>query len=181
MNKQYEDKFDKLIAHKENVRRAMTKIAKKIMAMAQTERDMEHALDIVKFGYMHDSSKLKLKSFKHLVCGQCTPAQFDIAKELHITTSPHHPEFWAEDDDGDGVSIHSMLEEDEYVSIYELTCDWYARACEFGQNVKDWINIVAVEKYNFNEKDEIYMVIMNILDTYLVEDRWHAIKNVDAA
>lgn len=95
-------------------------------------------------GFVHDASKFKGIEWKYLHTGPDTPREcLDLAVEQHVKTNPHHPEYW-------GDSISKMPD----VYLAEAVCDWYARATEFGTDLRAWIKDTAIEKWSINEEDQ---------------------------
>ena len=60
---------------------------------------------------------------------------FKLAWQQHVTTNPHHPEFWG--------GVENMPD----FAIAEMVCDWYARSQEFGASVREWYQDEAMGKF----------------------------------
>ena len=70
-------------------------------------------------------------------------------------TNRHHPCYWG--------GIKYMPD----VNIAEMTCDWKARANEFGTDLREWIDKHATKKYKFTKKDEVYKKIEKFVNLLL--------------
>jgi hypothetical protein len=70
----------------------------------------------------------------------------------HAKTNSHHPEYWGH--------ISLMPE----VSLAECVCDWKARSEEFGTSLRDWIDVDATKRFDFEKDSKIYKQIMRFVD-----------------
>ena len=53
------------------------------------------------------------------------------------------------------------------ICVAEMTCDLYARAQEFGTGLREWIEEVAMDKYNIDRRGENYKSMMQYVDILL--------------
>lgn len=121
----------------------------------------------------HDASKLT-----SLLDGYCfytkpkdelTEAErsaMDAVTLLHITQSPHHPEYWTDSDltgftranpiPNGVIDVRHMPEE----YIEEMVCDWAAMGEEFGNTALEWFHLVNGSRWLFTPEQQKF-----ILDT----------------
>jgi hypothetical protein len=146
--------LEQLLSHINLVQQNAIKIAKILLE----EGKHNLAKNLLKNVASHDASKfvgiewdyLKVYAYKKKLNKQ-EKTNLMIAIQHHCTTNPHHPEYWN--------GIHNMPE----LYLIELTCDWRARAIEFGTDLRDWIHEHAFNRYNFNEHDHVYGIINKYL------------------
>jgi len=151
-----EQHLDNLVRHIELVREAGLLLGKRLMA--QGRKDFGRIL--IGKCFEHDVSKFYGIEWKYLHAGK------DIAKEKlaeaveqHTLTNDHHPEF------------HGGFDNMPEMAIAEMSCDLYARAQEFGTNLRDWIRDVAVDKYKIDIEGDPYKMLMKFVDL-LLEDHF---------
>jgi hypothetical protein len=53
------------------------------------------------------------------------------------------------------------------ICVAEMVCDWYARAQEFGTDLREWIDTDAVQKYRIDTTGQQYQWIQGFLDVLL--------------
>lgn len=96
------------------------------------------SLKLIANGQIHDQSKFLGIEWKYLneKTASENPDLFAVALNQHISTNPHHPEYW--------MSIKDMP--DHYV--LEMIADWHARSEEFETDLKEWFESVAISKYD---------------------------------
>lgn len=143
-----EEKIETVFNHIRNVQRSTYKLGLKLIKKGEVELGR----NLISNGQIHDNSKFKGIEFEHLFYGD--PLLPEIIKH-HQSVNPHHPEYWG--------SIHEMPR----VYVAEMVCDWYARSCEFGTGITDWITKTAMEKYDFTENDAIFSTIREMLSLLL--------------
>lgn len=141
-------KIEQVLEHINNVQRNCHKLGIRLILNGE----IELGRTLISNGQIHDNSKLIGIEFEHLFRGD--PLLDDVVKH-HQAINPHHPEYWG--------SIHSMPR----VYVAEMVCDWYARACEFGTSIRDWIENEAVERFSFSKGDPIYNTIYEMLNLLL--------------
>lgn len=143
-----EQKIELVFNHIQNVQRSTYKLGLNLIKNGEVELGRI----LISNGQIHDNSKFKGIEFEHLYSGD--PLLPEVVKH-HQSINPHHPEYWG--------SIHDMPR----VYVAEMVCDWYARSCEFGTGLRDWIKNSAMKKYNFTESDQIYVTIEEMLSLLL--------------
>lgn len=147
-----DDHIDNLTRHIDLVRAACTLMGKRLISSGR----VEFGRLIIARGYEHDVSKFYGIEWDYMHAGKDTPKeQLSLAIHQHVRTNQHHPEYWG--------SIENMPE----LAVYEMVADWYARSQEFGTCLRDWINEVAVEKFQININGEVKAWIDNATNTIL--------------
>jgi len=128
-----EKHLDNLLRHKELVKDAAILLGKRLMEAGKSELGRQ----IIVRGYSHDSSKFRGVEWEYLHAGNDVPKdELSRAIAQHQCFNEHHPEFWG------------GMEYMDQVSIGELCCDWYARAQEFGTNLREWIKTAANGRFH---------------------------------
>ena len=143
-----EEKIELVFNHIQNVQRSTYKLGLRLIKKGE----IELGRNLISNGQIHDNSKFKGIEFDHLFYGD--PLLPEVVKH-HQSINPHHPEYWG--------SIHDMPR----VYVAEMVCDWYARSCEFGTGLRDWILNTAMEKYGFNDTSPVYDTIQEMLSLLL--------------
>lgn len=108
-------------------------------------------------GYIHDNSKFYGIEWLYLTdeCREKEPEKFKLAWYQHVSTNPHHPEYWQ--------SIDEMAR--EYKA--ELICDCHARSSEFGTDLREWLKHKATKKWKMNHSGKTYKELKELLDLLL--------------
>lgn len=143
-----EERVELVFNHIRNVQRSSYKLGLRLIKNGE----LELGRNLIANGQIHDNSKFKGIEFDHLFYGD--PLLPEVVKH-HQSINPHHPEYWG--------SIHSMPR----VYVAEMVCDWYARSCEFGTGVRDWVENPAMEKFEFSKSDPVYETIQEMLSLLL--------------
>ena len=108
-------------------------------------------------GMLHDNSKFRGLEWEALDedTKDKKPEQFAAADQQHISTNPHHPEYW------DGI--------DSMPSVYlaEMVCDWKARSDEFGTDLREWVKDKATKRWGFAIQSKVYREIKEFVDLLL--------------
>jgi len=143
-----EERIELVFNHIRNVQRSSYKLGLRLIKNGE----LELGRNLIANGQIHDNSKFKGIEFDHLFYGD--PLLPEVVKH-HQSINPHHPEYWG--------SIHSMPR----VYVAEMVCDWYARSCEFGTGVRDWVEKPAMEKFEFSKSDPVYETIQEMLSLLL--------------
>jgi Family of unknown function (DUF5662) len=147
-----QEHIDNLVRHIDLVRGACLLLGKRLMARGR----QEFGRLLIARGFEHDVSKFYGIEWDFLHVGQDVPAeQLELAVKQHTRTNSHHPEYWG--------GFENMPE----LSIAEMVCDWYARGMEFGTSLRDWINNVAVEKYQIAREGERFRTLNTFVDLLL--------------
>ena len=116
--------------------------------------EFDFARSLLRNAHIHDASKFDGMEWNHLT----TPLDplFKEAVRIHVTTNPHHPEYW------DG--IHNMPR----VYIAELVSDWHARSSELcSKGLNQWIDEDGCSRFGFNKTDRVYEEIKYFVDLLL--------------
>lgn len=154
-SEEVQTKVDAIIRHKEYVKNACLYLSKKLIK--QGRHDI--GIKLVELAYIHDISKFHDIEFFYLnnTTKNTKPEMFDLAHQEHVRDNMHHPEYWS--------GFANMPE----IYIAELACDFLARSQEFGSDVIEWINKIAVEKYEINKEGSQYKWLMFYINL-LLED-----------
>lgn len=124
-------KIEIITNHIDKVRNNCLKLGKLLIS----END-PMGIRLIELGYCHDNSKFIGIEFEHLWYGS---PFFLEALETHQLNNKHHPEYWG------GINLMPEL------YIAEMVCDCWARAQEFGTDIRDWFFNTAKYKYDINE------------------------------
>lgn len=148
------DKINRITRHIRNVEDNCILLGTKLIQ----EGNIELGRRLIANSFLHDVSKFHGIEFDFM--GPETPTEEDNAKlkfkmavYQHQRTNPHHPEYWS-------GGIRNMPD----VYLAELASDWKARSEEFGTNLREWIDIHATRRWNFEKDDETYKKIMRFVD-----------------
>ncbi|NIA09943.1 MAG: hypothetical protein GWP10_09485 [Nitrospiraceae bacterium] len=131
-DKQY---FNIIIEHKMNVVRAGIKIANALF-----NKDQKLAKKILLNCFSHDNRKVKIAiEFIHL--RTMHSEKFRKALDSHRKSSKHHIQYW---DDVKDMPLDIVA---------EMVCDWYARSCEMGTSLRDYVDKM-IDTVNFSKKQK---------------------------
>ena len=145
--------LDNLTRHIELVREACELLGRRLIEKGEDKLGVR----IIARGYVHDSSKFAGCEWQYLHTGpNVDDEKLEIAKQCHWMNNDHHPEYW------DGISL---MPKD---AVGEMVCDWLARSQEFGTNLREWIEEVALTKYNIEKSSEQYKWIQEFVDLLLI-------------
>lgn len=144
-----------LLRHIENVRQGCLLLGSRLIE--QGEKDFGH--NLIANGYIHDNSKFHGIEWHYLhpdvFQSSERPKELDLAIEQHVTTNPHHPEFWH--------SIHNMPR----IYVAEMVCDWSARSHEFGNDLRVWTKDKATKKFEMTCQSKVYKEIKDFIEILL--------------
>lgn len=128
----------------------------------------------------HDSSKITmlLPAYRNFIKprGELTEEEekaLDIATLIHITQSPHHPEYWTSTDLSGFTRVdytpHGIIEAKsmDEESLIHMVCDWSSVSLEKGTNTpKQWFDSVNGVRWLFTPEQEriILSTIKNVWD-----------------
>jgi hypothetical protein len=147
-----EEHLDDLVRHIERVRANCLLLGKRLMASGR----VDFGRLLIAQGFIHDASKFHGIEWDYLHTGPDVAREpLELAIEQHRRTNPHHPEFWG--------GLEHMPE----ISVAEMVCDWYARAQEFGTDLREWIDTEAVPKYRIDTTGQQYQWIQGFLEVLL--------------
>lgn len=148
----YEEHLDNLIRHITLVREACSLMGKRLIA--QGRKDLGRLL--IMRGHMHDVSKFTGIEWDFLHVGSdVDPVDLDHAVKQHVRTNPHHPEY------------HGGVENMTPLDLTEMVCDWYARAQEFGTDLRQWVKKEAVDRFQIDLKGPEWKWIQECIDLLL--------------
>jgi len=105
-------------------------------------------------GFKHDNSKLYGIEWEYLNT-ESDPEKLRLAHHQHVTTNPHHPEYWG------GV------EQMPRICVAEMVCDLFARSTEFGTDLREWIKTEFVKKHSLSPNGKCYRAIKEFVDMLL--------------
>jgi hypothetical protein len=121
-------KLENVLRHIKLVQDATQLLGKRLIESGEEE----FGRALIARGLMHDVSKLRGIEWKFLHSSEPATTDDDkknlsLAIEQHHASNEHHIEFW-----GDPEFMPRL-------SVAEMICDLYARAQEFGSDVKEYI------------------------------------------
>lgn len=147
-------RLDKILRHIDNVREDCLHLAGRLAEKG--EEDV--AVKLIANGYIHDNSKLRGIELLYLndETQDKDPEKFKLAINQHVTTNPHHPEYWS-------GGIDEMPR--EYKA--EMVCDWHSRSSEFGTDLREWVKAKATKKFKMNHSGRTYKEIKELIDLLL--------------
>lgn len=117
----------------------------------------------------HDADKLAELFEGYSIMKKENPTKEDIAKMdaatlKHITTNPHHPEFWTDSDltgftrknfcPNGLVDATKMPKE----ALEEMCCDWTAMSQELGTDIYEWFYKVNGKRWKFSEWQQLFIL-----------------------
>lgn len=149
-------------AHLKSIMRHINEVQKNCALLAEKiidlggEENFALGRELIANGYLHDNSKLTGIEWKYLLRGE---EYLTLAHEQHVTTNPHHPEYWT----SRGMSINEM----PTVYVAEMVADWKARSSEFGSDLRSWVKDVAFDRYGIKRNSRKYKEIRRFLDLLL--------------
>jgi hypothetical protein len=155
-----EEHLENLIRHINLVRDGCILVGKKLISKGDT--DLGRLL--IWRGFQHDISKFIGIEFDFLHNGKSQDKEkLNLAIKHHTFSNEHHPEFWSN-------NINNMPK----LYVMEMVIDWYARAQEFGTDLKEWVEEKAIPKFNISKESDqwkwIEETINLLIDNYFVED-----------
>jgi len=149
-----EDHLDNLVRHIELVRDAGLLLGKRLMH----EGEADFGRLLIARVFVHDASKFFGAEWAFLHRGSAVPKdKLELAINQHQQTNEHHPEYWG--------GVDKMPD----IAVAEMVCDWYARSQEFGTGLRDWIDEVAVPRFQIDKTAQQYKWIQKFVDV-LLED-----------
>lgn len=142
-------KLQALMRHITYVKDACVLIANHLIA----NDEEEFGRKLIANSLLHDNSKFYGVEWLYL---DSEDKQLQkIAIQNHIKRNPHHPEHW------EGIGNMPRI------YIAEMVADWFARSQEFGSDFKIWIKDIAVDKYQFSLKGNVWKEIKYFTDILL--------------
>lgn len=148
------DRLDKLLRHVDNVRRDCELLGRRLIK--NKEEDL--GLGLIKNGLIHDASKFSGIEWLHLheESKDKSPELFLLAAKNHVTTNPHHPEYW----NGD-------VKEMPRIYVAECVCDLHSRSSEFGNDLVTWVKDNWLSRYKLNTNCRIWREMKDFIDLLL--------------
>jgi len=145
------------LEHKIYVQEYTKKLGLKFIEKGETQ----FGISLIKNGLVHDQSKLQGLELEYLHNNYegKKPPEFFLALKQHVTTNPHHPEYF------EGIKNMPKI----YLS--ELVCDWKARSSELDTCLNDFIHSSALDKFKFSRECEVYKNIMMYKD--MLVEKWN--------
>lgn len=141
-----------IMRHIDEVRKNCIILGEKIVEQGGTENE-RFGRQLIANGYIHDNSKLHGVEWRYLVRGG---EYLSLAHEQHVSTNPHHPEYWV-----------GGIKEMPDIYIAEMVCDWKARSSEMGTDLRAWVKDHAAEKFGFTVNTNVYKTIKKYIDLLL--------------
>jgi hypothetical protein len=124
----------------------------------------ELGLKLIANGQIHDNSKFSGIEWLYLndtefprVDPDPNREMFLAALQQHVTTNPHHPEFWG----SKGISDMPRL------YLAELVADWHSRSSEQGTSLLDWVKDRATQRFKFSTSSRVYKELKELVLTLL--------------
>ena len=139
-----------LLRHVDNVRDACILLAERLIK----QDEVQFARILISNSLLHDASKFKGIEWEDLRVGGDSD-KLKAAYVQHISTNPHHPEYWG--------GIKNMPR----IYIAEMVCDWFARSSEAATDLRAWIKNEAIPKYKMSPQGKTYKVIKEFVDILL--------------
>lgn len=141
------------------------------------ERTKKHIASVNKYGKLlgkeyisHDASKLTTLfdgycyySFPKDDLTEEEAHALDLVTFLHITQSPHHPEYWTDTNlhgfTRTNTNPHGIIDASKMPEEYleEMVCDWMAMGDEFGNSALEWFNKVNGKRWFFTLAQQNYI------------------------
>lgn len=122
--------------------------------------EAEDGLSVICNTQKHDNSKLKPGSIEwsylHPDVAETNEIAFKLAWQQHVSTNPHHPEYWP-----------GGIEEMPRMYLAEMVCDWHTRSSEFGTDLREWVKDKACPKYKISCSGKTYKEIKELMDMLL--------------
>jgi hypothetical protein len=146
-------RLERLLRHITNVREATNILGHNLIERGEDQIGRE----LIANGLIHDHSKFSGIEWLYLHDDVKIkePEKFQCAALQHVHTNEHHPEYWG--------SIHEMPR----LYVAEMVCDWKARSSEFGNDLMEWIEGKATEKFDMSIHSPVYQQIVEFKELLL--------------
>jgi hypothetical protein len=153
-NHKQEKRLTRLLRHIHLVQEGCQVIADKLTE----EGEEDFARRLIANSMIHDNSKFHGIEWEYLheEVKEENSEVFKLALSHHISTNPHHPEYWP-----------SGITEMPRLFLCEMVADWHARSAEFGTDLREWIKEKACKKYEISCNCKVYKQIKDFLDLLL--------------
>jgi hypothetical protein len=145
--------LEDILRHIEHVRDDCNLLGHRLIDLGE----IDLGVDLIANGQVHDNSKLHGIELLYLNddTKNTEPELFRMAWQQHVTTNPHHPEYWG--------SIDNVPR----IFLAEWVCDCHARSSEFGTDLREWIKEQATKRFKLNTCGKTYKQIKEFLDLLL--------------
>lgn len=143
-------KLDVIERHLKNVREACDIIGRKMIMAGQ----IEFGVKLIANSYLHDNNKFAPFEFNYLINNDDKDT-LKMAIFEHQTSNPHHPAYWG------------GIEHCPRIVLGEIVADLYARAIEFGTDLRGYIKEVYCEKHGLSTHCKTYKTIKEFVDLLL--------------
>lgn len=154
------ERRDTLLRHITNVQKSCFLLGERLIKSGEAKTGH----DLMANCLIHDNSKWHGIEwlYLHPECFHEDKVKFLLAHQQHVTTNPHHPEYWdSEPNSNDG--IHEMPR----VYTAEMICDWHARASESATNLREWIIEKHCKAFAMTVQSTAYKHIKGLVDVLL--------------
>jgi hypothetical protein len=154
MNSSDERHLKALLRHIEHVRDACLLLGERIIESGKENLGIR----LIANGQIHDCSKFWGEEWTYLrpeIFESDKKNLFEMSQRQHVSTNPHHPEYWG--------GIDKMPD----VYLAEMVCDWYARSQEQGNDLRGWIKDKATKKFGMKVQSKVYKEIKHFVDILL--------------
>ncbi len=153
-------RLSNLLRHIGNVRHDCELLGTKLISQGEEQL----GLTLIANGQIHDFSKFFGIEYLHLNGSDWPQAStseqgrvmFSAAITQHVTTNPHHPEYWV-----------GGIKEMPQVYLAEFVCDCHARSSEQGTDITEWMREKATERFGFTTRSLVYGDIRRYLELLL--------------
>ena len=143
--------FYNVLRHIKNVQEAAKLLGERLIDRG--EKDLGRIL--IANSMIHDNSKFFGIEWEYMSAEETNKEKLQLAVLQHVTTNPHHPEYWGD------------IKDMPRIYLAEMVCDWHARSVEFGTDLRDWIKNAALEKYGITTQTKVYKTIKEFVDLLL--------------
>jgi hypothetical protein len=153
----YDKRLENLLRHISHVRQNCELLGQRLIEKG----DSSMGLKLISNGQIHDNSKFFGIEWEYLNDG-AWPYEDDGRKEMfavalkqHVSTNPHHPEYW------------NGIKQMPPVYLAEMVCDWHARSSEQGSDLCEWVKDKATKRFRFTTRSNTYRHLKEFLDLLL--------------
>jgi hypothetical protein len=147
-----EKHIDDLARHIGLVREACLRLGKRLIAQGRDVLGRQ----VIGRGFVHDVSKFRGIEWDNLHTDEPVSEEAKaLAIGHHRRTNDHHPEYWG--------GVDNMPE----AAVAEMVCDWYARAQEFGTDLRAWLAEDAMPRYAIEEGGRVHRWALAFIDLLL--------------
>jgi|15BtaG_2_1085339.scaffolds.fasta_scaffold00359_19 hypothetical protein len=155
MNTEDTNHLQLVLRHIDNVQQSCLILGYKMIEAG----DQKDGLQLIANSQIHDNSKLRPGiEWQYLRDGfnEKHSELFKAAHLQHVSTNPHHPEYWP-----------NGIKDMPPVYIAEMVCDWKARSSEFGTDLRGYVKDTATKRFGFTVQSAQYKLIKKYLDLLL--------------